>query len=156
MYNPPKIRETMTKFFINGNTVNWANFNVEALNIKNGAIVATTTIPEHLRLKVCFAGEYDPLFPDVVSDASSSFAMRHGKRRHFLLLNGGKVVGWATFHRKERDYKVTLDVTTTATEEYTVKAKSEEEAYRKAVDTANTAERDGEVIDWQLTDVEAL
>ena len=138
----------MKKFFVNGERANWANFNVVALNVQSGALCNETAIPEHLRLEVTIADKFDTNAPnlDEVSEATSEYAMRHGKRRHFLLLNGTRVVGWASFHRKERDYKVTLGVSTYSHEEYVVKAKSEEEAYLKATELAENAERDGEVV----------
>lgn len=138
----------MKKFFVNGERANWANFNVVALNVKSGTLCNETAIPEHLRLEVTIADKFDTNAPnlDEVSEATSEYAMRHGKRRHFLLLNGTRVVGWATFHRKERDYRVALGVSTYSHEEYVVKAKSEEEAYLKATELAESAERNGEVV----------
>lgn len=130
MRNQTNTHTNMETFHINGNTANWANFNVKALNTKSGIVAETTEIPEALRLKVSFVSGFNPLFPSEVSDKASAFAMRHGKRRHFLLLNEGKVVGWAAFHRKERDYKVTVRLS--SEDEFTVKAKSYEDALRKA------------------------
>lgn len=138
----------MKEFFVNGESANWANLNVTALNVKSGILYNETAIPEHLRLKVTIADKFDTNAPDLdeVSEATSEYAMRHGKHRHFLLLNGNRVVGWAAFHRKERDYKVALGVATYSHEEYVVKAKTEEEAYLKAVELANNAERNGDVV----------
>lgn len=138
----------MKEFFVNGERANWANLNVTALNVKSGILCNETAIPEHLRLKVTIADKFDTNAPnlDEVSESTSEYAMRHGKHRHFLLLNGNRVVGWAAFHRKERDYKVTLGVATYSHEEYVVKAKTEEEAYLKAVELADNAERNGDVV----------
>ena len=148
----------MKKFFVNGESANWANLNVTALNVKSGILSNETAIPEHLRLQVTIADKFDTNAPDLdeVSEATSEYAMRHGKRRHFLLLNGNRVVGWAAFHRKERDYKVTLGVTTYSNEEYVVKAKSEEEAYLKAAELAEDAERNGTAIGFDLEDIELV
>lgn len=139
----------METFYINGESANWANFNVKALNTKSGIVADTTEIPEALRLKVSFVSGFNPLFPTEMSDKASSFAMRHGKRRHFLLLNDGKVVGWAAFHRKERDYKVTVEIS--SEDEFTIKAKSYKDALRKANEEA------GEWFDglnYEITNVE--
>ena len=94
----------MKEFFVNGERANWANLNVTALNVKSGILCNETVIPEHLRLKVTIADKFDTNAPDLdeVSEATSEYAMRHGKHRHFLLLNGNRVVGWAAFHRKDR------------------------------------------------------
>lgn len=148
----------MKKFFVNGESANWANLNVVALNVKSGILSNETAIPEHLRLQVTIADKFDTNSPDLgeVSEATSEYAMRHGKRKHFLLLNGNRVVGWASFHRKERDYKVTLGITTYSNEEYVVKAKSEEEAYLKAAELAGNAERNGTAIGWDLEDIELV
>ena len=56
--------------------------------------------------------------------------MRKGKKRHFLLINGGRVVGWAAFHRKARNYTVSLKIT--VPDMVDVMAKSEHEAIEKA------------------------
>ena len=45
-------------------------------------------------------------------------------------MNGGRVVGWAAFHRVPRNYTVSVDYV--CTETVTVSAKSEKEALRKA------------------------
>lgn len=139
----------METFYINGESANWANFNVKALNTKSGIVADTTEIPEALRLKVSFVSGFNPLFPTEMSDNAAAFAMRHGKRRHFLLLNDGKVVGWAAFHRKERDYKVTVEIS--SEDEFTIKAKSYKDALRKANEEA------GEWFDglnYEITNVE--
>lgn len=127
----------MKKFFVNGESANWANLNVVALNVKSGIIEDTTAIPENLRLQVTIADKFDTNAPDceALSLATSEYAMRHGKRRHYLLLNGNRVVGWAAFHRKERDYKVTVELR--SEDEFTVKAKSYKDALRKANEKAD-------------------
>lgn len=139
----------METFYINGESANWANFNVKALNTKSGIVADTTEIPEALRLKVSFVSGFNPLFPTEMSDKASEFAMRHGKRRHFLLLNNGKVVGWAAFHRKERDYKVTVEIS--SEDEFTVKAKSYKDALRKANEEAGEW---FEGLNYEVTNVE--
>ena len=143
----------MKEFFVNGESANWAN-----LNVKSGILCNETAIPEHLCLKVTIADEFDTNAPnlDEVSESTSEYAMRHGKHRHFLLLNGNRVVGWAAFHRKERDYKVALGVATYSHEEYVVKAKTEEDAYLKAVELANNAERNGDVVGLDVECIEIV
>ena len=122
----------MKKITLNGNAVNWPNLNVDALNTRDGKLHTTTNIPENLNLIVTLADTFDPLCPDIdaVPEAVSGWAARHGRKRHFLLLNGGRVVGWAHFHRKPKDYYVRVSVTTYDT--YNVQAKSEREALQKA------------------------
>jgi len=131
----------MKTFYLSGNSANWAQFNLEALT-KNGNTETVTEIPENLRLKVTLADKFDVLNPNPedVSVATSRYAYRHGKRRHFLLFHNGKVVGWAAFHRVPRQYTVSVDFVSTQT--VTVTAKSEKEAYRKAF--AQVAEEVGE------------
>lgn len=126
----------MKRFYINGETANWANLNVEALNTKNGTKESVTTIPEHLRLQVSLADKFNPLAPNTedINAETSRYAFRHGRKRHFLLECNGRIVGWASFHRKERDYRVTVELC--SEDEFTVRAKSEEEAIRKAHETA--------------------
>ena len=133
----------MKKFYINGNTANWANLNVEALDTVNGIIVPVTEIPEDKLLQVTLAGGYDPLCPDVVSDGAAEFSIRHGKKRRFLLLNGGRAVGWASFHRKEREFDVIVRLEQT----YTVTAKSAEEAESIVRESVETTHNPDEVID---------
>ena len=145
----------MKRFFINGETANWANLNVIALNTKNGMVESETAIPENLHLQVTIADHFDTTAPDceAVSDATSGYAFRHGKRRHFILLNGDRVVGWAHFHRKAKDYQVKVTVPTE--DVYTVTAKSEQEAVQKAI---LRAEEDyGDVLSARaLTDEEVI
>ena len=137
---------TMKKITLNGNTANWPNLNVDALNTRDGKLHTTTNIPEDLNLIVTLADTFDPLCPDIdaVPEAVSGWAARHGRKRHFLLINGGRVVGWAHFHRKPKDY--TVRVTVTTTDHYTVKAKSPREAVQKAAYLAVQQYR-GDVLD---------
>ena len=126
----------MKRFTINGDTANWANLNVEALNTKNGTKEAVTTIPENMRLVVTIADKFNPLAPNTedINDETSRYAFRHGRKRHYLLECNGRIVGWAAFHRVERDYRVTVELR--SEDEFTVRAKSEEEAIRKAHEIA--------------------
>lgn len=121
----------MKKFFINGEVANLSNLNLEALS-KNGSIVDTIEIPADRYLKVTIGNQFDPLFPDIdaVSEATSRYAYRHGKKRHYLLFNGGRVVGWAHLHRKPTEHKVRVGVLVEY--ETTVLAKSDREAVRLA------------------------
>lgn len=123
----------MKKFFVNGENANWDNLNVVALNNKSGKTETVTAIPEALRLKVTIADKFDTNAPDLsaVSNATSAYAMRHGKKRHFLLLSEGRVVGWAAFHRKETPRKVRVGVMVEF--DTTVLAKSDREASEKAL-----------------------
>ena len=65
-------------------------------------------------------------------------------------------VHWAAFHRKERDYKVALGVSTYSHEEYVVKAKTEEEAYLKAVELVENAKRNGDVVGLDVECIEIV
>lgn len=131
----------MKTFILSGKTANWAQFNLVALS-KNGITEEVTEIPENLQLKVTLADKFDVLRPNIedVSEATSEYAFRHGKRRHYLLMHAGRVVGWAAFHRVPRKYTVSVDFV--CTETVTVTAKSESEARRKAF--AQVAEEVGE------------
>lgn len=122
----------MKRFTINGNIANWANFNVEAINNKNGIKEDATIIPENVRLVVVIADKFNPLVPNTedINEETSRYAYRHGRKRHYLLKCNGRTVGWAAFHRKERDYRVTVELR--SEDEFTVRAKSKEEALRKA------------------------
>jgi len=121
----------MKKFFINGEVANLSNLNLEALS-KNGSIVDAINIPADRTLKVTLGNQFDPLCPDIdaVSEATSRYAYRHGKKRHYLLFNGGRVVGWAHLHRKPTEHKVRVGVLVEY--ETTVLAKSDREAVRLA------------------------
>ena len=124
----------MKKFFVNGSKANWANLNVTALNVKSGILYDETEIPENLKLQVTIADKFDTNAPDseALSLATSEYAIRHGKRRHFLLLNGNRVVGWAAFHRKEQEYTVKVDYYEPTSDYISVTAKSEREALNLA------------------------
>lgn len=128
--NNPKEKDMKT-FILSGRTANWAQFNLVALS-KNGNTEEVTEIPENLQLKVTLADKFDVLCPNIdeVSEATSKYAFRHGKRRHFILMHAGRVVGWAAFHRVLRKFTVNVDYV--STEVVTVMAKSEQEANRKA------------------------
>jgi hypothetical protein len=128
----------MKKFFINGEVANLSNLNLEALS-KNGSIVDSIVIPADRTLKVTLADKSDPLCPDIdaVSEATSRYAYRHGKKRHFLLFNGGRVVGWAHLHRKPTEHKVRVGVLVEY--ETTVLAKSNREAERVATQEAENS-----------------
>ena len=139
----------MKTFVLNGGAVNWAQFNLEALSVKGGYTETATEIPTNLYIKVTLADKFDVLNPnlDEVSEATSRYAMRHGKRRHFLLMHGGRVVGWAAFHRKPRPYAVQVDYVTS--DSMIVYAKSEREAKRLACASLREAEGD----DVEITNV---
>ena len=125
----------MKKFFINGEVANLSNLNLEALS-KNGSIVDAINIPADRTLKVTLGNQFDPLCPDIdaVSEATSRYAYRHGKKRHYLLFNGGRVVGWAHLHRKPTEHTVRVGVLVEY--ETTVLAKSNREAERVALQEA--------------------
>ena len=126
----------MKKFFLNGETANLSDLHLEALDSKSGSIVNRITIPADRYLKVTIGDQFDPLFPDIdaVSEATSKYAYRHGKKRHFLLFNGGRVVGWAHLHRKPTEHTVKVGVLVEY--ETTVLAKSDREARRLATEEA--------------------
>ena len=121
----------MKRFKLNGNLANWPNLNVTALDTKSGIATIETKIPEHLDLIVSLIDGFNPLDPDLTSinPANFGYAVRHGKKRHFILFNSGRIVGWAHFHRKPKEYTVNFTCTTTDTA--TVTAKSEAEAIKK-------------------------
>lgn len=121
----------MKTFILSGRTANWAQFNLVALS-KNGNTEEVTEIPENLQLKVTLADKFDVLCPNIdeVSEATSKYAFRHGKRRHFILMHAGRVVGWAAFHRVPRKFTVSVDYVVTET--VTVTAKSAKEAAKLA------------------------
>ena len=125
----------MKTFLLNGSSVNWAQFNLEALSVKGGYTETTTAIPAHLQVKVTLADKFDVLNPnlDDVSEATNRYAIRHGKHRHYLLLHKGKVVGWAAFHRVPQSFSVSVDYVTT--ESMIVYAKSAKEASELAKKT---------------------
>lgn len=124
----------MKKFYINGKFANWYNLNLKALNNRTGNVESVTRIPDNLTLKVTIADKFNALFPNVdeISEETSAYAMRKGKKRHFLLISEGRVIGWAAFHRKERNYTVSVKVTFPDTLD--VMAKSEQEAIEKAAE----------------------
>ena len=133
----------MKKFFVKGDTANWLNLNVDALNLQSGCIETTTAIPENKGLKVTLMDGFDTNCPDIdaVSMGASGFASRHGKRRQYLLLNAGRVVGWAAFHRKATERKV--HVVAAVEWDTTIRAKSDAEATRLAVEQGLPASLNG-------------
>ena len=131
-----KENTTMSKrFFLKGDTANWEALGVLAINVKNGNAETTTTIPTDKVLSVTFVEGYDKSAPwtarhAVTAEASALAYRKANHGRNFLLVRDGVFVGWATFHRKSRDFEVA--VTTTVTGVFTINAKSAEEAERIA------------------------
>lgn len=122
----------MKKIYCNESTINWNKLGVKALNTHTGVIEDTTTLPGNKYLKVQICESFDSNFfsSEGVNQVSSRYAVRKGKKRDFILLNGSKVVGYAAYHRKNQPYSVDVDVTYGTTVK--VMAKSEEEAKRLA------------------------
>ena len=122
----------MKKIYCNENSINWNKLGVKALNTHTGVIEDTTTLPDNKYLKVQICEDFDSDFfsSEDVNQVSSRYAVRKGKKRDFILLNGYKVVGYAAYHRKNQPYLVDVDVTYGATVK--VMAKNEEQAKRLA------------------------
>lgn len=122
----------MKKIYCNESTINWNKLGVKALNTHTGVIEDTTTLPGNKYLKVQICESFDSNFfsSEGVNQVSSRYAVRKGKKRDFILLNGSKVVGYAAYHRKNQPYSVDVDVTYGTTVK--AMAKSEEEAKRLA------------------------
>lgn len=123
----------MKKFNLTGNTAVWDALNVEATNNGKGRVERLSNIPEGKVLSVSLLDNYSLRNPSTaeISESASSFVFRKGRKRNFLLRHNGVCVGWATFHRAERNYDVA--VTATLSQVVTIKAKSAEEAEQKAV-----------------------
>ena len=134
-----KKREEMKKFNLTGNTAVWDALRVEATNNGKGRTEKLSAIPEGKVLTVALLDGFDPANPSTenISASDSSYVFRHGRRRNFLLRYNGVCVGWATFHRAERNYDVAVSATFSSV--VSVKAKSAEEAERKAVESLEAA-----------------
>lgn len=129
----------MKKFNLTGNTAVWDALRVEATNNGKGRTEKLSAIPEGKVLTVALHEGFDPSNPSTenISASDSSYVFRHGRRRNFLLRYNGVCVGWATFHRAERNYDVAFSATISTTT--TIKAKSAEEAERKVVEAFQKA-----------------
>lgn len=143
----------MKKFNLTGNTAVWDALNVEATNNGKGRTERLSNIPEGKVLSVSLLDNYNPRNPSTaeISESESSFVFRKGRKRNFLLRYNGVCVGWATFHRAERDYNVA--VATTLTTVVPVKAKSAEEAEQKAIaalENAVAVANEGSPIRYEL------
>lgn len=134
MNNETNTNNTMSKrIFFPGETVNWIALNVRAINVKSGNIEYQTNIPSDKVLSVTFVDGFDPSKPWLVNVTTDRQALAYRKANHgrnFLLIFNGGCVGWATFHRAERDYNVAVATTLTAV--IPIKAKSAAEAEWKA------------------------
>lgn len=123
----------MKQICLNQDAVKWEVLRLRALNAHTGSFENTTKIPDGKYLRLHIADKYDAFdtnSENAVSDATSEYAMRHGKKKAYILFAGSRAIGWASFHRKEREYNVTVQVTTEQT--VTVLAKSEKDALGKA------------------------
>ena len=127
---------TMSKrFFLKGATADWNALNVLAINVRNGNTESTTAIPEDKTLSVTFVDGFNHKNPNLANVSAEQSALAYRKANHgrsFLLTNNGVFVGWATYHRKPRNYSVA--VTTTLSAVLSVTAKSRYEAERLAAE----------------------
>lgn len=125
---------TMSKrFFLKGETADWNALNVLAINVKNGNTETATAIPENKVLSVTFVSGFNHKNPNLANVSAEQSALAYRKANHgrsFLLVNNGVFVGWATFHRKEREFSVAVSTTLSAV--IPVTAKSHREAERIA------------------------
>ena len=123
----------MKQMKLHQDAVTWKVLGLEALNVHTGRFEDTTSVPtgKFVGVKVADKSDaFDESTIDEVSLSTSEYAMRHGKKRDYVLFKDGRAIGWATFHREERPYKVTVEVT--YEDEVVVWAKSEKDAMRKA------------------------
>ena len=116
--------------------------NVRALNLKSGEFQSSIVVPDGKYLRITLADKFDTEVGSVdeVSAETSQYAARHGRRRTFLLVHAGRVVGWAELHRAVRDYtlEVPVRIQGEVTVPVTVSAKSEGEAIEKAEEIAKS------------------
>ncbi len=123
----------MKQMKLHQDSVKWEILGLKALNAHTGLYEDITNVPNGKFVGIKIADKYDVFNESSiseVSEATSSYAMRHGKKRDYILFKDGRAIGWATFHREERDYKVTMEIT--YEDEVIVRAKSEHDAMRKA------------------------
>lgn len=135
----------MKKLTLTGNTAIWDALNVVATNNGIGRTEKMSEIPEDKKLVVSLLDGFDPRNPstDNVSASASSYVFRHGRKRNFLLTYNGVCVGWATFHRAERNYEVAATITLSVVENVTAKSEAEaksivENAIRSSVEISNS------------------
>lgn len=114
--------------FKNGNEIVWDNFNVCALNNFSGQFEHSTEVAEGKLIRVCLVNSFDGTADNVPTKATA-YAMRKARRRDYTLINGDKVVGWATIHN---------DHTAEETED-----NETEETKTEGAETTNTAEGAG-------------
>lgn len=146
----------MKKTYYNGKQVIWNELGVKALNVRSGLLESVSRIPDNKYIKAQVVESFDNEFfnSEEVPTSASHYAVRKGKKRDFILINGNKVVGYATLHRKDRTFKVDLEVV--HTESVIVKAKNEAEARAKAELEFCSDIQDPAVLSVEATDVEVL
>jgi hypothetical protein len=131
-----KTQRQMKHLYYNTPKVDLMSLNLRALNLKSGEFQSTINVPDGMYLKITLADKFDTEVGslDEVSAETSVYAARHGKHRSILLVHGGRVVGWAEFHRASREFTVdvTVKVEGEVTVPITVTAKTLDEATRKA------------------------
>ena len=135
-------RKSMKKITLTGNTAVWDALRVEATNNGKGRTEKLSAIPEGKVLVVSLLDGFDTDNPSTenISEGNSSYVFRHGRKRNFLLRHNGVCVGWATLHRAERNYEVAVSATISSV--VNVKAKSAEDAERKALELLEGAVSD--------------
>ena len=118
----------MKSIYFNGENADLKALSLTALNNRTGAMETAIAIPGRKYLKLTIGNQLELASnsTEEVSEATSQFAMRHGRKRDYILFRNGRAVGYATLHRKALDYKV--DALVTYAETVTVKAKGPREA----------------------------
>ena len=138
----------MKSIYFNGENADLKALCLTALNNTTGAMETTIAIPGRKYLKLTVGTQLDlaSKSTDEVSEATSKFAMRHGRKRDYTLFRNGRAVGYATLHRKALDYNV--DLTVTFRDTIKVKAKSATEAAKRATElyTASMSEANAPLV----------
>lgn len=146
----------MKKTYYNGKQVIWNELGVKALNVRSGLLESVSLIPEGKYLKSQIVESFDDEFfnSEEVPTSATHYAVRKGRKRDFILINGNKVVGYATFHRQDRAFKVDLEIA--HTESVIVKAKNMAEARMKAEMEYCSDNQDPSILSVDATNVEVL
>ena len=161
--NTESLHKTMSKrFFLKGDSARWSALNVLAINVKNGNCESESAIPSDKVLSVTFVDGFDsanPLSANNVSAENRALAYRKANHhRNYLLVCNGVFVGWATLHRKAREFRV--EVATTVRTAFCITAKSREEAERiareKLEESLAFVDIDDELYDTELDDTYAF
>jgi hypothetical protein len=134
----------MKKFSLKGNTAIWDALKVVALNTATDEKETRSAIPTDKRLVVNVVNNYYRVYDknvrqilhgEISEEDNTKVISRLTKsnRPDFVLFHEGKIVGWASFHRKTRKYSVCVEII--------VEAKSEEEAAKKVYEELEKNEK---------------